>query len=471
MKKVLISWLAICIFLTPIEKANSEELLSYKGISASTNNDFQCQSETSVRLEASDENQYRQSRVDMQALSDMVKTYLWLDCPNIESVNFEGYVTGQQKSVYQASASKRNSWHLSSKNDKEKIAKSNKSNSSAKDQTKKEHLARSTSSKSQTNKEEKFDSQKALEQGASKGSDEAAIELAKGLLALESANKKIEFKQDKSRGIKLLEELALEGNLDAKHLLGEAYRVNPRLPINIPLLKRIMRSMFSVNNGTRGQLAASMTIESARDGGKAAIKALKNAGKAGSSRSFYALATMYLLNTQNNMPMDAEFLQGELDMKVKNRRGKKSSSVDVGMHFMKLAAENGNANAQKTLKEMDVEYTSNASQNSQNSQSASARQLAKGIDELEKKEMGNALQQEPISGKGSTKIAEKPAGAQNGSGQGQAAGAGEPQTGKKNGKGSKQIASNSTVKNKEAPKSNEIEGAQKSEKKEEEIID
>ena len=89
---------------------------------------------------------------------------------------------------------------------------------------------------------------------------------------------------------------------------------------------------------------------------KLAVDALQDAGQAGSNMSYYALGMMYLLDQAMNMPYEQTFLEQELEIESDVAGSGGSGNVDVGLHFLTLAAENGNSEAQELLTDMEVEF-------------------------------------------------------------------------------------------------------------------
>jgi hypothetical protein len=351
--------------------AQAEELLRYKNVSASVSDDYQCQSEAKVRLDAPTEESYRKSRVDMQKMSEIVKTYLWLDCKEVAAIEFEAYAEGSDQPVYRASTEKNNEWFLQ-ENDVDK----------AKDQSesiKKQALAGSpddpqsvaktggpanTTAAAQAGSSGKPGAYGSLEalQSAAKTSPKAQLELAKGLLDLPGKDESIQFPADQAdKGLEILEKLAAEGNADAMQILSEAYSSDKKFSLNIPLIESLTGRPMTQGEESeqRGTASAGLTLEAAANGSELAVDFLQEAGQAGSSMSYYALGMMYLLDKAKKMPYQQEFLSEQLNMDVAGGGG--SGNVDVGLHFLSLAAEGGNPDAQELLTDMEVSFTPPAS--------------------------------------------------------------------------------------------------------------
>jgi hypothetical protein len=106
----------------------------------------------------------------------------------------------------------------------------------------------------------------------------------------------------------------------------------------------------------RGTASAMMTLDAAAKGSELAVDALQDAGQAGSNMSYYALGMMYLLDQAMNMPYEQTFLEQELEIESDVAGSGGSGNVDVGLHFLTLAAENGNSEAQELLTDMEVEF-------------------------------------------------------------------------------------------------------------------
>ncbi len=367
----------------------AEELLNYNSISASVADGYQCQSEATVRLDAPSEESYRKSRVDMQKMSEIVKTYLWLDCKDIESVEFEAYAEAIEKPVYRASIEKKNDWFLQEK----AVGKAKEKN----DSKKKEALAKKPDESQPVTKHKpaspkipkaplsssassgkvssgkassgKYSSLDALERAAST-SQEAQLDLAKGLLDLPGKEESIEFPDDQAaKGLEILEKLASEGNADAMQILSEAYASDKTFNLNIPLIESLTGKPMTPGDDAeqRGSASARLTLEAAANGSELAVDFLEEAGQAGSGASYYALGMMYLLDKAKKMPYQEEFLSTALNIDVSGTGGK--GNVDVGLHFLTLAAEGGNLDAQELLTDMEVDFTASAPSSSGSSSS------------------------------------------------------------------------------------------------------
>jgi TPR repeat protein len=342
---------SILAFVFP---AQAEELLSFNNISASVSRDYKCQPAANVRLDTKSEESYRESRVDMQKLSEIVKTYLWLDCKEIEAVNFDGYAEGNEDKIYSATIEKKNDWFLHEVDDtagvKEKDDAPNPSLDKQKQSLSEEELVEEN-----VKPTNKYSSLESLE-AATASSAEAELELAKGLLGLSDKLEGIGFPDDAERGMDILEKLAAEGNPDAIQLLSEAYSSDKKFDLNIPLIEALTGRPMIDGEDQRGTASAMLTLEAAANGSELAVDALQEAGLAGSSMSYYALGMMYLLDKALKMPYESEFLEQQLDMESDVSGSGGSGNVDVGLHFLTLAAENGNAEAQELLSDMDVEF-------------------------------------------------------------------------------------------------------------------
>lgn len=353
--------------------AEAEELVSFNNVSASVSSDHKCQPEINVRLDTPEEDSYRKSRVDMQKLSRIVKTYLWLDCKEIESIDFEGYAEGNDETLYRATAEKKNDWFLqeqpvdgadeNKQKDVEKeeppsvvepaaddvLASSTESEKPQVNAAQKENLPSSPQEKN------KFSSLESLETAATTSS-EAQLELAKGLLDLPEKIEDIEFPDDPDRGVEILEKLASEGNPDAMQLLSEAYSSDKGIGLNIPLIEALTGRPMVDGEDQRGTASAMMTLDAAAKGSELAVDALQDAGQAGSNMSYYAVGMMYLLDKAKKMPYDEEFLEQELEIESDVAGSGGGGNVDVGLHFLTLAAESGNSEAQELLTDMEVEF-------------------------------------------------------------------------------------------------------------------
>ncbi len=376
------------ILLVSVLSAQAEELLNYNNVSISVGDNYQCQPQARVRLDASSEESYRNSRVDMQKLSEVVKTYLWLDCKELESVEFDAYVKGSEERVYLAKVEKKNEWFLQEEDIDAATAKEEsgedettpvpevKSKSAATDEPTKpaEPKKATVLAQSAVRPKGKYESLEALEESA-KTSEEAQLDLAKGLLDLPGKDDSIEFPADDTkRGLELLEKLASAGNPDAMQILSEAYAPEKKFDLNIPLIEALTgRPLTSGNEQTqRGTASASLTLEAAANGSERAVDSLEEAGRAGSTMSYYALGMMYLLDKAKKMPYQKDFLSGQLNMNISGTGG--AGNVDVGLHFLTLAAEGGDADAQELLTDMEVEFKppSSGSGSSSNSSGISA---------------------------------------------------------------------------------------------------
>lgn len=366
---LLVFTLSFCFSLF----AESEELVSFNNVSASVSSDYKCQPEANVRLDAPEEDSYRKSRVDMQKLSRIVKTYLWLDCKEIESIDFEGYAEGNDEALYRATAEKKNDWFLQEQPvddadenkqkdvEKEELpsevepVKDDELPSSPEPEKPQVDPAQKKNPSSAPQEKNKFSSLESLEAAATTSS-EAQLELAKGLLDLPEKIEGIEFPDDPDRGVEILEKLASEGNPDAMQLLSEAYSSDNGIDLNIPLIEALTGRPMVDGEDQRGTASAMMTLDAAAKGSELAVDALQDAGQAGSNMSYYAVGMMYLLDKAKKMPYDEEFLEQELEIESDVAGSGGSGNVDVGLHFLTLAAESGNSEAQELLTDMDVEF-------------------------------------------------------------------------------------------------------------------
>ena len=364
---LLISFFCFSLF------AEAEELVSFNNVSASVSSDYKCEPKTNVRLDAPEEDSYRKSRVDMQKLSRIVKTYLWLDCKEIESIDFEGYAEGNDETLYRATAEKKNDWFLQEQpaddadENKQKDAEKEEPPSeiepveddelSSNTEPEKPQVdpAQKKSSPLTPQKKNKFSSLESLEAAATTSS-EAQLELAKGLLDLPEKIEGIEFPDDPGRGVEILEKLASEGNSDAMQLLSEAYSSDKGIDLNIPLIEALTGRPMVDGEDQRGTASAMMTLDAAAKGSELAVDALQDAGQAGSNMSYYAVGMMYLLDKAKKMPYDEEFLEQELEIESDVAGSGGGGNVDVGLHFLTLAAESGNSEAQELLTDMEVEF-------------------------------------------------------------------------------------------------------------------
>lgn len=376
--------------------AKSEELISFNNISASVSSDYKCQSKVNVRLDTPEEESYRKSRVDMQKLSRIVKTYLWLDCKEIESIDFEGYVEGNDNTLYSATAEKKNDWFLqeqSMDNTDDVEQKAGQKDMENEEQTPSaikpdkdnnppnsiepanpQAMPRQKNNPSlQPKEKDEFHTLESLE-AAAVSSSGAQLELAKGLLDLPDKIEGIEFPDDAGRGIKILEKLAAEGNPDAIQLLSEAYSSDKGIDLNIPLIEALTGQPLVDSDDQRGVASAMMTLDAASKGSELAVNDLQDAGQAGSHMSYYALGMMYLLDKALKMPYEQEFLEQELDIELDVSGPGGSGNVDVGLHFLKLAAEKGNSESQELLTDMEIEFEVPEPSNGSSGSPASSQQ-------------------------------------------------------------------------------------------------
>ncbi len=367
MPKHLLYLLFFIVSVLLSRDAICEELFSHKEIQVSIDDGYSCQADVSVRLDVDSEEQIRKSRIDMQALSDMVKTYLWIDCDKIESISYFGYIKGKENIAYQAIAKKDERWFL---NEQEVKSKTPKAPEEKKPAT--TNLPPPRLKPDAPGKVKQQPTQKTLEEECRNGSISAMLELAKGLLGLSRAAPNVKFQEDAEKGKKILEELASQGNHDAKHLLGEAYQSNAKLEVNLKLLNKITNTLPKEPANQRGQVAAQLTVEAASKGSKEAISALNQAGKAGSDLAYYAIGVMYLLDEQKEMPVDSEFIEKELQLELDNPGNGGFGNTDIGLRFLILAAENGNTDAQCVLEDLDVKFSSSGQTDDKNESAHSA---------------------------------------------------------------------------------------------------
>lgn len=335
--------------------AVSEELLTYKQISATTTDNLGCQKNIKVRLDAESEDNYRSSRLDMQKLSKMVKTYLWLDCKELEGITYEGYVEGRTESVYQATAVSHDDWFLKEGASREKMSATPSSAVQKTEQAKiintlpKAKVGAGTT----VGKSTSYTDLATLEKAA-KSSDAAKLDLAMGLLDLPGKPSGLDFPNDGDRGLSMLEELAAAGNKDAAHILGQAYSNNKAFKLNIPLLEKLTGQPFNPGQNPSEEAAAMLTLDAAAQGSELALDHLQEAGVKGSHHAYYAVGMMYLLDKQKTMPYEQDFLSNALNMQ--DAAGPGAGNVDVGLHFLTLAAETGNSDAGELLTDLGIRY-------------------------------------------------------------------------------------------------------------------
>ncbi len=344
-----LSLLAATILFSSGGFSYGEELFIHKGTSINTEDNYHCEKSVDIKLIFQSKGQVLKSRNDLQELSNMTKTYLWLDCNSIEEIRYNAIIKGNKEPIYQATAKKQDNWSL---NNIEKMNTSSQSSMNS-EQTSidKESPDATTSPK------DDYATQEGLERAGQRGSDNALIRLAKGLLSLPEADKNIQFENDKEKGLEILSALAAKGDQDAKHLLGQAYLSDPALKPDMSLLKSISRQFSKSPTTNRQDIAGQLTVEAAAKGSREAIEALNNAGQEGSSMAYYALALMYLFDEQEEMPIDGGFLTNELGFE--ETENDSLNTAGIGQHFLRLAAQKGNSEALKVLK--DLGETTNSS--------------------------------------------------------------------------------------------------------------
>lgn len=277
---------------------SAAELMTHKSMTISVVDDYQCGPSAQVRLDAEHEDEFHRSRVDMQEVAKISQTYLWLDCDELESLTFEGFVDDER--VYQASANKAGQWYLSEgepppvesekspEKDKDKdqdkeekeadeqpaaLAEANKPtsepNSTPPPQSAQQATANPPSASSMgiaaedDENQASYSSLQELRQKADQGQARAQLDLAKGYLDLQGKPSGIEIQQNLEAGMALLEALAESGNAEAMQLMSEAYLKHGDTPVNQSLVKRITGVAGQAANNVRQNAAALLTMKAA----------------------------------------------------------------------------------------------------------------------------------------------------------------------------------------------------------------
>lgn len=343
------------------------ELMSFNNIDISVADDYACEEHSTVRLDAASVDDFHRSRMDMQEVAKISKTYLWLECSKLNALQFQGYV--EDELVYQAHANKAGEWYLSEGVPKELAQVEN--NPQPMEDSSDMGVPSSSSAPQEellepdatvANKTVDYDSLATLQAKADAGEVQARLDLAKGMLSLEGMPSNFTIEEDLDQGTQLLEQLANQGNTAAMHLLAEAYLKHASSPVNESLVQKLTGIAAQPGESMRNMAAALLTMKAAEQGDEDAVAALDNAGRAGSSASYYALGMMYMLDRQKKMPYRSGFVKQRLKVKGKlSQRG----NVDMGLHFMTLAAQAGSSQAQSMLQDMDIAFDSPGQKNGQ----------------------------------------------------------------------------------------------------------
>jgi hypothetical protein len=326
--------------------------MTHKGVQIGLPDDQGCAPAMDVQLQAESLDVFHRSRIDMQEVARLSRAYVSLDCPELESLRFEGSVGSEV--VYRAESRKDADWALDERSEDDPIAPKPEKQAAAADPAKTpaepppEEGAPGLSDAST----------EALRQKAESGDAAAQLDLARAQLGLAETPASLTVEADVSAGIEQLEAMARSGNADAMHALAEAYLKHPDVPVNEALIAELTKVTPTARDRLRGMAAALLTLKAAEQGSPGAVESMNDAGQAGAPSSYYALGTMYMLDRRGRMPRSQTFLRKRLKIRRKlSGRG----NVDVGLHFMRLAASAGHAAAAAMLTDLGESFDSGSS--------------------------------------------------------------------------------------------------------------
>lgn len=336
------------------------EIMTHKGVQIGLPDGQGCGPTMNVELQAESLDTFHRSRIDMQEVARLSRAYVSLDCPELKALRFEGSADG--KVVYRAQSARASDWTLDEASEVQAGSQTAQAPAAAEPPSTTPGATRAGPA-SRTPDDDSapaaagYASARALQQKAEAGDAAAQLDVARAQLGLEDAPAGIELPADVSAGIAKLEALAKTGNADAMHALAEAYLKHPDVPVNEALVAELTRVTPTAGQRLRGMAAALLTLKAAEQGSPGAVGAMNEAGQTGSPSSYYALGTMYMLDRRGRMPRSKRFLRKRL----KIRRGLSGGgNVDVGLHFMRLAASAGHAAAAAMLQDLGESLDSGA---------------------------------------------------------------------------------------------------------------
>ncbi|MEM1231365.1 MAG: hypothetical protein AAGI15_12565 [Pseudomonadota bacterium] len=340
------------------------QIMEHKGIAIGTPDGQGCGRSMTVTLAADSLDDFHRSRIDMQEVARISRAYIGLDCDELEALSFDGRVDGEP--VYQAESRARDGWALEESDPPAEPTKNQNAAPEPAPETAPSVAAgaqpepQPTSAQAASDPPAVPDDETAtnaatyadraeLEQKAQAGDAQAQLDLARAQLDLPEAPPGVEVTADVSAGIAQLESLVKAGNAEAMHALAQAYLKHPEVPVNEALIQQATQVAPTPGDRLRGMASALLTLKAAEQGSPNAIGAMNDAGRAGSADSYYALGTMYMLDRRSRMPRSRGFLRKRLKVRRKlSGRG----NVDVGLHFMRLAASAGHAAAAAMLSDL-----------------------------------------------------------------------------------------------------------------------
>lgn len=349
------------------------QIMEHKGVQIGLPDGQRCAPVMDVELQAESLDTFHRSRLDMQEVARLSRAYVSLDCPELEALRFEGTV--DDKVVYQAQSAKASNWSLEEASETE--SQSAAAPASPAKPASAEPVAAATEPTAATpddmeaSNAASYASTEALQQQAASGDAAAQLDLARAQLGLADAPAGVEVPADVNAGVEQLEALARAGNADAMQSLAEAYLQHPDVPVNEALIAELTKVTPTAGDRLRGMAAALLTLKAAEQGSPGAISAMNEAGQAGSPSSYYALGTMYMLDRRGRMPRSKSFLRKRLKIRRK-LSGRGRGNVDVGLHFMRLAASAGHAAAAAMLNDLGESFDRGSASGSASAASSSA---------------------------------------------------------------------------------------------------
>lgn len=333
--------------------ATATQILEHKNVRISVADEQTCSPGMKVRFDGDSLDTFHRSRIDMQAVAKVARAYLWLDCPELEKLEYDGYVN--EELVYQAESVKRDAWVLVERTEDSQQP-------TAATDAEVDDPDRSASLKEPPAPVAEDPSERLQHARAQLGLAEAPV----GAVASAA----------RDHAVETLEALAREGNAAAVHALAEAYLKHPDIPVNVELVQSVTRIQPQVGDRLRSMAAALLTLKAAEQGSPGAIGALNSSGRSGSSDAYYALGTMYMLDRDERMPRSRGFLRKQLRLK---RTPSGTGHVDVGLHFMQLAASAGHEAAMAMLDEVGEPYDRDSAGGATTAQTAATTAEASDI--------------------------------------------------------------------------------------------
>ncbi|XOV78089.1 MAG: hypothetical protein ACFHVJ_14210 [Aestuariibacter sp.] len=313
-------------------------------------------------MEAKDPDFFSLNRLKVERIANLAKTYLWLNCNEIASLDILGFGEHAQHPSYRGNISAQRDWKLIASHEEEDSTGLPEETEAGKPDTEiSTEVDDFTDEHELEQEQEHYSSAQELRTRANE-SVEAKLELARQLLDLPGKQANITLEENQQEGVNILQQLAEEENADAIHLLAETYALKPKVPINRPLVSRLSGNVVTPGM-KRGYIGTLLSSSALAAGSQLAATSFYNAGMMGSGSSFYMLGNSYLLDRRRAMPYRRRFLRRSYGMRSRGAGGNRFraaagsgrfSNSGIGTHFMGMAAGLGHMGASGFLTSMGI---------------------------------------------------------------------------------------------------------------------